>query len=86
MRWPFMLKKTHEAEFDQLTAIYQEMADAEYARAVADGRAKVHAWAIEANYNVFNHGNARSAAIAAFQEAEELFAPSKIDIKEVLSA
>ena len=86
MRWPFMLKKTRDAEIDIIAHLMQEAVNIEYARAMADGRAKVHAWATEANYNVFNHGNARSAAIAAFQEAEELFAPSRTDIKEVLSA
>ena len=81
MRWPFMLKKTRDAEIDILAGLMQEALDNEYARATADGRAKVHDWAREATWNVFHGGQAQ----AAFQQAESIFAPSKTDIKEVLS-
>jgi hypothetical protein len=84
MRWPFMLKSTHEAEIDHLSAVWQEMVDQEFDRATAQGRAAVHRWAVDANYNVFTHGNPRGAASAAFQEAERMFAPVRPDVKEVL--
>jgi len=91
MRWPFMTKATHDRMVRQLdlahetcVSLLQDAIDREYARASLDGNAKVHAWAIDANYNVFNHGNPRGAAAAAFQEAERVFRPDPITVKEVL--
>jgi hypothetical protein len=75
-----MTKKRHEWEI----GLYQEAVDREYARAIKDGSRKVHLWAIDANYNVFNHHNPRGAAAAAFQEAERQFRPDPLTVKEVL--
>jgi len=91
MRWPFMTKATHDRMVRQLNlshetcvSLLQEAIDREYARATADGKAKVRAWAVDANYNVFNHPNPRGAAAAAFQEAGMIFRPDPITLKEVL--
>ena len=78
MRWPFMLKKTRDAEIDILAGLMQEALDNEYDRATADGRAQVHAWARELTANLYleSHPNIfRNKAMAAFQQAEIQFAP-----------
>ena len=67
--WPLTRKKTAQA-----------LIDAEYQRATIDGQAKVHRWAVEANYNVYTHARPELAARAAFQEAEHMFAPDRITI------
>lgn len=84
MRWPFMLKKTRDAEVDFIMDIYQGAVDREYFRATEDGSAKVRAWAVEANFNVYNHPVPRGAAMAAFQEAQSIFRADPVTFKEVL--
>jgi hypothetical protein len=86
MRWPWMTKKRHHETLGVLASMYQEQLDAEYTRAIREGRKQVHQWAIEANYNVFNHDNPRGAAYAAFQEAERMFAPPPLTLSEALYA
>lgn len=73
-----------ELHHETCVSMLQEAIDREYARATKEGRALVHAWAVDANYNVFTHGNPRGAAQAAFQEAERIFRPDPITVKEVL--
>lgn len=86
LRWPLMTKDAHERELERVTGLMQEAVDNEFARACREGRAVVHQWATEANYNVFNHSNPRGAAYAAFQEAEHMFRPARTDVKEALDA
>ena len=93
MRWPWMtlsrhdriVAEMHHQHVSDMAVLSEAAADAvdrEYARATRDGRAQVHAWARDATWNVFHGGQAQ----AAFQEAEHMFAPSKTDLSEVLSA
>ena len=77
-----MLKKTHDRIYADELIVAQRAIDNEYARATREGRAQVHAWARDATWNVFHGGQAQ----AAFQQAESIFAPSKTDLSEVLSA
>lgn len=91
LRWPWMTKATHDRMVKQ-TALHhetcvsmlQEAIDREFARAMAEGRAAVRAWAVEANANVFNHANPRGAAAAAFQQAMQYFRATPITVREVL--
>jgi hypothetical protein len=88
MRWPFMLKKTHRQMVDEMLEAYQQVIDQEYVRAMHDCRAAVHAWAVEATAEFFQIDmyRAKGAAVAAFQEAERMFAPNRTDVKEALDA
>lgn len=88
LRWPFMLRRTHEEIVRGLRDNYQRRVDSEYARATQEGRQQVHAWAREANWNIFwgidqgssgsgFRGDQRSRSYAALQDAERQFAPSR---------
>lgn len=82
-----MTKARHDAEI-RLTQYNAEQAiNREYQRAMKDGRAKVHAWAIDSNYQMFSVDStrAKSAAIMAFQEAERQFRPAPTTITEALN-
>jgi hypothetical protein len=81
-----MTKSRHEQEMAEERAFMQRVVDAEYTRAIREGRKQVRAWAVEANHSVFTHPNPGAAAAAAFQDAADQFAPSQIDITEVFSA
>lgn len=92
---PFMTVRRHNRIVTDLIAEAQKAIDGEYARAVREGRAQIHAWSAEANWNLF-HGlpspfdnggtRTKAQARAALQEAEHVFNPSKTDLKEVPDA
>lgn len=86
MRWPFMTKARYDADMARTRAILHDAINREYARATRDGKQIVHGWARDAAYNVLSTPNPRSAAQAAFQEAEHLFRPAQLNIPEVLNA
>lgn len=67
--WPFIMKSRAQAAIAE-----------EYHRATVDGSAKVHRWAVDANFNVYNHAVPQAAARAAFQEAERMFRPDPITL------
>jgi len=87
IRWPFMIKRTHEdamAEMDRYHMSVRESQRAEayreaYAQATRDGRAQVHAFAVEVTSRLYqeSHPNIfRNKALAAMQEIEGTFSPS----------
>lgn len=88
MRWPIMTKAAHEAELRRIIDLMQSAVDREYIRATNDGKAKVHAWARDANYEIFqvSGGSAKAVAIAAFQVAEHQFGPEPLTLSDVLYA
>ena len=73
------------AYVDFLRERYQDKVDAEFIRARKEGRQQVHAWATEANYNLFcgmspfdnMNGSQRARAAAVLQDAEDQFAPAR---------
>lgn len=92
LRWPFMLKRTHDRVLqeamdshdrwiDDLTKQYQAKVDAEYKRAMDAGKAQIHRWAVEVNYNLFHGthpfdnmtGDQRVRTRPALQQAEHEF-------------
>jgi hypothetical protein len=79
-----MTKAQHEAEVKRVTDLMQEAIDREFQRATTEGYSQVRAWAVDANYNVLNHGNPRGAAAAAFQQAAYQFRPKPLTFKEVM--
>ena len=64
-------------EWAKRAADLEQVADAEYERALEEGKSLVHHWAVNANYNVYiaDQANSRAKAFAAFQEAIHQFAP-----------
>lgn len=86
MRWPLMTKAQHEAELAELRELYQGFVDREFTRAMTEGKARVRAWAVDANYSVYHHGTPRAAAAAAFQQAERQFGPDPITLSDALYA
>lgn len=82
MRWPFMLKRTHD---DAIKFVW-EIVDREYNRAMKDGKAQVHAFMREANANVYNHPRPEIAIRAVFQQAESEFGPPPTTMSAALSA
>ncbi len=93
MRWPFMTKSRHEQVVSLLNAqhysnvqAYLAVIEQEYARAIKDGNAKVHAFMRDANYNVFQHPRPDVAIRAVFQQAEREFRPTPPTMKEEMDA
>lgn len=92
---PFMTVRRHNRIVSDIIAEAQKAIDGEHARAVREGRAQIHAWSVEANWNLF-HGlpspfdgggtRTKAQARAALQEAEHVFTPGKTDLKEALDA
>lgn len=78
MRWPLVTRGRHERE----TAKLRDAIAAEYQRATLDGKKKVHAWARELNYNLFQLDDFRlkGAIRAALQQAEHIFNPGLSDV------
>lgn len=82
MKWPLILRKTHDAEVFAL----RDQIKHEYSRALKDGRAQVHAWSRDAATNMFytdrgmgDDPRARAVFTGAIQGAEKLFAPEKLE-------
>jgi hypothetical protein len=96
MRWPWMTRKEHEkivaewrASFDvslnDQRKKYQAVCDAEYQRAVREGRAALHKIAVDMTYEIFLHGtNATTPSKwrAFLQDLEKMFIPSKTQLEE----
>jgi hypothetical protein len=78
------IAKQDKLHHDTCVTMLQDAIDREYKRAMADGYAKVRAWAVEANYNVYQHANPRGAAAAAFQQAAQQFRAEPLTLGEVL--
>jgi hypothetical protein len=78
MQSPLITRKRHEAEVAHLRAAIKT----EYSRAMSEGKAKVHAWAREVNYNLFQLDDFRlkGAIRAALQQAELMFNPGISDV------
>lgn len=70
----------HQAEINRLGDYYHGLIDAEYSRAYNEGRAQVHAFAVEVTYNLFNEG-IDSLTVPKFravlQDLEKHFNPDK---------
>jgi hypothetical protein len=95
-RWPWMTCKTHDKVLadwqeafrqtvEDLTDKYQKQIDAEYQRAVKEGRAQLHKIAVDMTYDLFVHGmNAMTAPRmrALLQEVEHMFDPSRTKLEE----
>lgn len=91
MRWPFITRAAHDRHIEQIEMhhqacvdLMQEAVNREYGRAMAEGSARVHKWAIEAHAHVFHHPNPRGAAAAAFQVAEQQFRATPLTVREFL--
>lgn len=85
MRWPLMLKRTHEADLKAAVTIMQSFVDREYARAVKEGNARVHAFMRDANARVFTHPRPEIAVRAVFQQADREFRPAPLSVAERLN-
>lgn len=75
MRWPFMTKARH----DELVKLYKDAVDREYARALADGKKRVHAFMRDAAVNLMRAegtGQYVAKVRAVFVYAEKEFKPS----------
>lgn len=97
MRWPLMLRRTHDARMAYAVEIhhgiyatqrerYQKLVDAEYKRARDEGRAQVHRWAVDINFSIF-HGfspfedTPRWKAYPALQQTESEFNPTHTQLE-----
>lgn len=88
MRWPFVTRTRLDRELALLTVSASDAIDREWSRATVEGRALVHAWAREVNYNLMTENNATAAkakALAALQDAEHQFRPEPTSITEALN-
>ena len=88
LRWPLMLKRTHDADVKRILEIADQNISREYDRANKDGIARVHAWAQAATSAFFDIDmyQAKGAAIAAFQHAEQAFSPEPKTLSDHLYA
>jgi hypothetical protein len=80
--WVLSVKLLKERDlYVERIADLEQVAAAEYERALEEGKAQVRTWAVDANYNVYisDAGTAQSKAIAAFQEAVRQFAPKRLN-------
>lgn len=87
---PLMTVRRHNRIVTDIIEQAQAAINAEYARATQAGRAQVHAFAVEANWNIF-HGDSSGGvtnprAYATLQQAERMFAPDRTDLKEAIDA
>jgi hypothetical protein len=79
-----MTKAEHEAEVDRITRVMERMIVQEYNRAMKEGKARVHAFMVEANANVFRSARPEAAIRAVFQQAENEFGAPRLTLSEYL--
>lgn len=80
----------HRAYIDLTKAEYQIKVNVEYRRALDEGIAQIHAWAVQVNYGVFNgqgdfSTRQRTWVTAALQDAEKQFKPSRTQLEAPLA-
>lgn len=77
MRFPLMLRRTHDALMDEVAAEANEAIRDEYKRAWNDGRAQVRLWAVNASSELFlsDGSKAKGLALTAFQDIIAQFKP-----------
>jgi len=76
--WVLSVKMVNERDAARERVKDMELvAASEYDRAMADGKALVRAWAVDANYNLYTNGELGPMTRAAFQDAERQFAPKE---------
>jgi len=86
-KWPLVTRARYDREIKLVSTSAAAVIAAEYDRAMAAGKAQVHAWARDAAARFFSISpeRAKGAAVAAFQQAEHQFNPAPKTLSEGLT-